>query len=578
MTVVPHKIERRRKLLPLLAILVTATVYLLSTANRAVTDYDEAYYAQVAMRMVQHNDWITPYANDVRFLEKPPFLYWMTALSFKVFGISEFSLRLPTALAVIAIVWIVILTVRLAADENAVFIAGLSMAFSMGTYLFTRETLHDIWLVLFLALAVFAFFRWYLDPPHSRGFALLFYFSMAGALMCKGLVGIAFPLGIAVLFFLFSREFPKRSTLQLLPGILLFLFLTVPWHWLAAIQNEGFLRFYFIDEQFLRFLGKREPPVLWSVPFAAFWALILVWFFPWTAFLPAAFSMRPKRLDGRERDLFKLAIIWAAVVLVFFSFTERLEHYAFPAIPALSILVSIALGPCRRSLSILWAFRSLAILGILILAFGIGVGIWVASGNVIHFKPTGTPDRLAEADFSIMADIPPAMALDLLKPAAATALSLGIGFLIALWFETRGRRLNAVMSLVAVMAVVFAMTHWSFNICEDLISSKKFALAVGRIAAPEDRLILMDDYESANSLSFYQPLQVEIHDGQAYALVPGMRFPDAPNIVLSQEEFRAAWRSGSRIFLIGPIGRIETLDLDYRERLRVLHRTLVSNY
>ena len=135
-------------------------------------DYDEGYYAQAAKHMVEHGDWVTPYANGIRFLEKPPLLYWVTAASFAVFGINEFALRLPTALAVIALVWIVMRMARRASGERAALIAGLSTACSVGTYLFTRETLHDIWLVLFIALAMHAFLKWYLDPLHPLRKAL----------------------------------------------------------------------------------------------------------------------------------------------------------------------------------------------------------------------------------------------------------------------------------------------------------------------------------------------------------------------------------------------------------------------
>jgi 4-amino-4-deoxy-L-arabinose transferase-like glycosyltransferase len=146
----------------LLPILLSAVLYLFTTTDRGVIDYDEGYYASAAKGMAESGNWVTPYVNGIRFLEKPPFLYWITAASFKAFGINEFALRLPTALAVIALVWIVMLTAQRIADQRTALIAGLSTAFSAGTYIFTRETLHDIWLVLFVALAMYAFVNWYM--------------------------------------------------------------------------------------------------------------------------------------------------------------------------------------------------------------------------------------------------------------------------------------------------------------------------------------------------------------------------------------------------------------------------------
>ena len=113
------------KLSLLLPLLLTGILYLGTTTGRAVIDYDEGYYAQAAKHMVEHRDWVTPYANGVRFLEKPPLLYWLTAASFSVFGINEFALRLPTALAVIALVWIVMRTARRAFNERGCFNRGV---------------------------------------------------------------------------------------------------------------------------------------------------------------------------------------------------------------------------------------------------------------------------------------------------------------------------------------------------------------------------------------------------------------------------------------------------------------------
>jgi 4-amino-4-deoxy-L-arabinose transferase-like glycosyltransferase len=561
-----------------LPVFLAAVVYLCSTTNRGVIDYDEGYYAQAALGMAERDDWVTPYANGVRFLEKPPLLYWLTAASLRIFGIREFALRLPTALAVIALVWIVMLTARRLSGERAALIAGLSTAFSAGTYIFTRETLHDVWLVLFIAVAMYAFTGWYLDPLRPARHAMLFYTATAGAALCKSLVGIAFPLGIVFVFFLISRERPKWHTLHAVPGSLLFLVLTVPWHWLAAGRNKGFLDFFFVGEQLLRFFGRRDPPVLWSVPLLTFWALVLVWFFPWTAFLPAAFAESRKGGGPKQRFLARLTVAWAGVILGFFSISNRLEHYAFPALPAFSLLVAATLSSDSESRWKSWAFRSLALLGIAAIVGAACAGIWLAAGQGYPSDAAGPIDRLSETDFSILADLPPVILSRLLRPAAITALSLAIGFLSALWFEKRRRRLTAVMSVAAAMMVVCGMIHWSLVICEDLISSKKFGMAIAREAGSGDRLVVVGDYESANSLSFYQPLKVEIVGGTAYALIPGMRYADAPKITLTRQEFHAAWRSPRRVFALVPKARLDELDPGGIEVLSVLHRQLVRNH
>jgi 4-amino-4-deoxy-L-arabinose transferase-like glycosyltransferase len=579
MTISTQTRETWSRIEALLPVLLTACLYLSTTTNRGVIDYDEGHYSQAALNMAVSGDWVTPRVNGVRFLEKPPLMYWVTAASFKTFGVNEFALRLPSSLAVIALVWLVTLIGRRAAGVRTGTIAGLSLACCAGTYLFTREALHDIWLVLFVTLAMYAFFEWYLDERHTLRHALLFYAASAGAVLTKSLVGVAFPVLIVGIFFLLAREWPKWRTLHAFPGALLFLALAVPWHWLAALRNERFIYFFFINEQFLRFLGKHDPPVLWSLPVVTFWALILVWFFPWMVFLPEAFRMGRRPADHRQRALALLALAWAGGILGFFSVMARLEHYAFPALPALSLLVGLALGRINEGKSVRRALAGLALLGILILAVAVGAGAWLfASGRSFHNAPPSTAGRVYETDFSIMAEMPPEIMRRLLFPAGVTACALAAGFCAALWLEIRGRRLGAIIGVAGAMAVVCLMIHWSLVICEDMISSKRFALEVARAAPPDARLIVAGDYESANSLNFYTPLQVQVFNGVAYALIPGMKFPDAPKIVLTQQEFETAWRSPARVFALVPDAFRSGSRLGGRELLRVLDRVLISNH
>jgi 4-amino-4-deoxy-L-arabinose transferase-like glycosyltransferase len=560
-----------------LPLVITAAVYL-STCNRAVIDYDEAHYAQAALQMVQRGDWVTPYDNGVRFLEKPPFMYWATAASFRIFGINEFALRLPTGLGVIILVWVVMLMARSAGDDMAAMIAGLCTSFSAGVFLFTRESLHDIWLVLFLTTAMYAFLRWYNDRAHSLRHALLFCAAMAGAVMTKSLVGIAFPVGIVLLFFVLRREWPDWRRLHIVPGLGLFLALVVPWHWLAAMRNQDFLWSFFLNEQILRFFGKHDPPILWSIPLLLFWGLIPVWFFPWTAFLPAALKNLRNAGTRSQAVMEKLALAWLIVILGFYAVSARLEHYAFPLLPALALLVGIALSRTDPDAAAVWGFRALAILGGVMLLAGTGAGIWLLASSGASGDAAATRvDVISSTDFSILADMPGAMQRELRKPAVVTVICLAAAFWAAFRLEKRKRRLPAILSVTAGMLVLCAMTQWSLVLCEDLISSRKFGLAVAREARPGDHLVVLGDYESANSISFYQPLLVQVSDGVAYSLAPGMKFPDAPRIELPVGEFRALWQAGERVFVLLPKTRMSELNPAGIRVLEVLDRALVRN-
>jgi 4-amino-4-deoxy-L-arabinose transferase-like glycosyltransferase len=567
----------RTSLAPLLPLVLAAAAYVSTSGGRGVIDYDEGHYSQVALRMARTGDWVTPYANGVRFLEKPPLMYWVTAASFRALGPSEFAMRLPTALAVIALVWVTARMAQRVAGPGAGLFAGLCTAFSVGTCLFTREALHDVWLALFVTLALYAFLEWQRDPGHPIGWALLFDAALAGGFMTKSLVGVALPVGIAILFFLISSERPDWRRLHLVPGSLLFLALAAPWHALAAVRNPGFLHAFFVNEQILRFLGRHDPPVVWSVPLLTFWALVPVWFFPWTAFVPAAVATVRSLTDDDQRALARLAIAWVAVVLAFFSFSGRLEHYVFPALPAFSLLVGMALARPSSGTAVTWGFRTLAALGVVGLLAGGGAGLWLTTAGRGLGGSAARGSVLAETDFSILAEMPAAIARGLLGPAVVTVAALAVGFPAALWLETRRRRRAAVLAVAAAMMVFCAAVQWSLVVCDDLISSKRFGVAVAREARPGDHLVVIGDYESANSLSFYQPLHVEVVGGVAYALVPGLKYPDAPRIVLTRAELDALWQGPARVFALVPRARLADWGLGGTEIAAGPDRVLVRS-
>jgi hypothetical protein len=174
--------------------------------------------------------------------------------------------------------------------------------------------------------------------------------------------------------------------------------------------------------------------------------------------------------------------------------------------------------------------------------------------------------------------MPAAIQLQLIRPAAVAIATMAVGFMIAVRFELRRRRMPAILCVTAVMVVICALTQWSLVICEDMISSKKFGLAVAREAVPGDHLVVVGDYESANSLSFYQPLHIEVFDGVAYSLIPGMKFPDAPPIVLTGEQFTALWNSQGRVYGLMPQARLRAWNLKGTEILQVMDRVLMRNH
>src|SRR5689334_21163728 len=123
---------------------LTAVIYVGSARIPALLDDADSFYAEVAREMNARLDWITPYANDLRFLEKPPLFYWLISVSYKVCGVTNvLSARLPTALAVVGLVYVTAKIGQLLFGVRAGVLAGLALATSIGMFLFTRIILPD---------------------------------------------------------------------------------------------------------------------------------------------------------------------------------------------------------------------------------------------------------------------------------------------------------------------------------------------------------------------------------------------------------------------------------------------------
>ena len=350
-------------------------------------------------------------------------------------------------------------------------------------------------------------------------------------------------------------------------------------------RSPGFLEHYFVNEQILRFFEKREPVDYTSVPLPIFWALLPLWFFPWSAFLPAAISFRGNRHNGAAlaTSIARLSLCWFGLVLLFFSVSQRLEHYAFPLLPPLAILVGLALAsePSERSRRLLGrSYGFLAVLGIVVLVAGlVGLAWWqgLAAGSPGADYPGYT--RSYDNDFGPLFDLPAQARRQLFGwPVVVMIFAVAGGFAAAWRFHSRGRRYAATVSLAAVMTVFSLLTHHSLRVLESVISSRIFGDAIAGLHEPGDKVVVIGDFETANSINVYAPVRLLVYKGQAASLWGGMQYPDAPPLILSSTEFRKLWASRGRAFALAPESRLTSLGIDPAfEVLRSAGRVLLSN-
>ena len=340
----------------------------------------DAVQAQISRNMLDSGDWVSARLDGVAYLEKAPLVYWTMASSYMVFGVHDWAARIPIALAAILLCLLTAWFGTWAFGRRAGFYAGLCLATCVGLYLFTRILIPDVMLTGAIAMALWAFLRALEeDEPHPRLWAFVMAASMGVGLLLKSLIAVVFPCGAALVYLLVTRQLLlKRTWKRLHPwsGAAVILLIAAPWHLLATLRNppyfaftlhsgpgeyHGFLWFYFINEQLLRFLNMRYPRDYNTVPRLWFWLLNLVWLFPWSVYLPAAtrLSYKPTDRAGRVR---LLALCWAGFILVFFTFSTTQEYYSMPSYPAFALLLGSAMALDGRNVWLRYGTKFLAVL------------------------------------------------------------------------------------------------------------------------------------------------------------------------------------------------------------------------
>src|SRR6201993_107758 len=368
---------QRRWFLLLLVLLIAAAIYLGCVLSPpSLMDDVDAVQAQIAKTMLTSGDWVTARLDGVLYLEKAPLIYWLIAISYRIFGVSDWAARLPVAFASIALALLTALFGMWAFGKRAGFYAGLCMSTCVGLFLFTRIQIPDVMLTFTIALAMWALLR-ALDETEQRPrlWAAILAASLGAGLLLKSLVGIVFPVAAGLIYLYVSKQlFLGRTWQRLRPmsGSLIMLVIAVPWHVLATLRNppyfawtlksgpglyHGFLWFYFINEQLLRFFNLRYPRDYNTVPRLYFWLFHLLWLFPWSVYLPAVAKLSFKPVD-RAGQARLMSLCWAGLILVFFTFSTTQEYYSMPCYPALALLLGCAMATEGK-----WIQRGTRVLG-----------------------------------------------------------------------------------------------------------------------------------------------------------------------------------------------------------------------
>jgi 4-amino-4-deoxy-L-arabinose transferase-like glycosyltransferase len=600
--------ERARNRLILIALwFVFYASFALVTPS--LLDDADSVHAEVAREMLLRNDWVTLYANGIRYLEKAPLLYWSMAASFKIFGIHTAAARLPLAFTVLALALVIEAFARRAFHSaRAGLYAALILLSSFGIFIFTRITIPDAVVCLWLTLALYCYWLTERDPsqqsPPSRLLCWGFAACCALNVLTKGLIGIVFPILIVLVHLALTRRnlhsvVKRIGQLHPISSAIAFLAIAAPWHILIALANptqghpgslafthghwsvplptdgnvHGWLWFYFVNEQVLRYLNLRVPRDYDTVPLALFWGLLLIWLMPWSAFLIRALSTIPFRkalrprvsvrtLDATESTRLLLGL-WAAIPMLFFSLSTRQEYYVLPAMPALILLLAAWLNDEASEAESFTVpnplTRSGQRISVVLLVLG-SIAALIAGFFVPHAHPPSPNTDLASllrqnpADYALsfghFLDLN-AQAMGAFRaPLLITAFAL-FGGTLANWLCRRDYKphLGTLWLAAATFAFLLA-AHIGLQTFSPVLTSRQLASAIAPELKPNDLIIIHGEYESASTLGFYlRRNDLHILDGRSSNLWYGSFFRDAPPIFENAVSISLKWTGPQRIFL-----------------------------
>ncbi len=555
-------------------------------------DDADSVHAEVAREMLLRHDWITLYANGIRYLEKAPFLYWSMALSFKLFGVNTAAARFPIALTVLGLA---LLAERFAREAfrsaHAGLYAGLILLSSFGIFIFSRILLPDADVCLWLMLALYFFWQTEQEETPGRGACYGFAACCAINVLTKGLIGIVFPVGIVLAYLLLTRNVPRgtfRRLGQLYPvsSLLVFGIIAAPWHILIGLANptagrpgelafinrhwtvplptdgnvHGWTWFYFVNEQVLRYLNLRVPRDYDTVPLLLFWGLILFWLMPWSGFVFPALRTIPIRktlrrtLGGEDRTLVLLGL-WAAIPMLFFSFSTRQEYYVLPALPALALLSARWLAQPEAERGRASGLRCAAVLAVL--------GLVIAAACLYLFLHTRRLDGAVDLasllqqhpgdyalSFGHFLDLN-AQAMGAFRlPLGLTAVAFAVGLPGAYLLRAQSRVHAANLTTAGVAFLFLLAAHLGLQTFSPVLSSHRLAMAVAPQLRPDDLIVIHGEYEAASTLGFYlRRSDLHILEGRSSNLWYGSFFPDAPKIFETPESLARRWPGPQRVFL-----------------------------
>ena len=469
---------------------------------------DEPRYSAIAREMLATRDFITPRLYGAPWFEKPPLMYWLAVLGYKLFGVNEAGARFPSAAAATICVFFIYWCGRRLWDRTIGFLAALVAATSIGSFAFARAASMDMLLSACLTMAlVFFLFGFNETAPRRRLWFYLFYASMGLGVLTKGPVAVLLP-ALSLGGFLLLRGRWREWRTWYPGGLLITALVSVPWYVLCTVFNGWqFIQVFFINQNIERFTSTihgHGRPLYFFVP------VLLLLTFPWTFLL---FSVLRRTFSKNDHIL----AWWAVVPFVFFSISgSKLPGYILPMVPPLALLLGKELlQPSSRGYRVGVFVEAGAMVFI-----GVAFGFF---GNTLNVDPHVSGSVIAAITF------------------AAAAILTGI----AVWLDPVWLAAFNGVVIVALVVTAATMVFPRFDVTDTM---RPWQSALRQLISENDTVLM------------YKPQRWAEYGLQYYR-------PNHFRTAFSPEELADATKSGGRLLCIsddqalGEVSRVPNFDL-----------------
>lgn len=322
-----------------LILLAISLPYVVNLGTSSIWDASEAFYAETPREMLETGNYLAPHFNYSPRTQKPPLAYWIIASSYHLFGISEFGVRLPGALAAIGVILFSYAIARRLFTPRAALLAAIITATSARIFILARRLPIDIYLLFFLMGTLYFLVR-ALQIRDKCAWIGIYLFAALGFLT-KGPVAVIIPAASLLLWMVFSRK-PRIAGLHFIPGSLVFLAVALPWY-LLIFRSHGwtYIAPFFLRDNLGRFAADSFGP---SRGLFYYLGVGAADFFPWSLLaLCAGFILWRCRRDVRPLNSleFGVPILWCALTFILFSLSKnKQEYYIAPIYPVAAVLIA----------------------------------------------------------------------------------------------------------------------------------------------------------------------------------------------------------------------------------------------